>query len=239
MGRNLTLHTYLTAIGIFDERLHEYRGRGSTHAITDFRGRPGDPNRPLGGVVEIGGSGTPIQEGLTYVGSLQVKPGARLKAMLRQGVGRDRAMYMSFFGEDAPQATNRVELDPRVRDLDGVPAARITYSPHAFELGALNFYGPKMLDIMGAAGARYAALAPAGDYPNTAHLMGTLRFGADPRASVCDASGRLHDVGNLYAGDGSLFPTSSGFNPTLTVVALAYRVAAEMIYPGSPERAIP
>jgi len=60
----------------------------------------------------------------------------------------------------------------------------------------------------------------------------------DAGTSVCDADGRFHDVGNLYAADGALFPTSSGFNPTMTIVALATRVAAAMVSPGSPERAL-
>ena len=71
---------------------------------------------------------------------------------------------------------------------------------------------------MQAAGARYCAIAPIEDIPNTAHVMGTLRFGTDPRTSVCDATGKFHDLGNLYAADGALFPTSSGFNPILTIV---------------------
>jgi choline dehydrogenase-like flavoprotein len=68
--------------------------------------------------------------------------------------------------------------------------------------------------------------------------MGTLRFGADPKTSVCDPTGQLHDVGNLYAADGALFPTSSGFNPTLTITALAMYVAGNMVSPGSPLKAL-
>ena len=140
--------------------------------------------------------------------------------------------------EDAPQPTNRVDLDPAVRDLDGLPVARITYENHAFELAARDFYAPKLLDILGAAGARCAFIAPHDAIPQSAHVMGTLRFGSDPATSVCDADGQFHDIGNLYAADGSLFPTSSGFNPTLTIMALAMRVAGGMVSPGSPERAI-
>ena len=44
----------------------------------------------------------------------------------------------------------------------------------------------------------------------SAHIMGTLRLGPDPRTSVTDSSGRCHDVGNLFCADGALFPTSSG-----------------------------
>lgn len=63
-------------------------------------------------------------------------------------------------------------------------------------------------------------------------------MGDDPRSSVCDASGRLHDVANLYAVDGALFPTASGYNPTLTIAAPAIRVAGGVVSPGNPERVL-
>jgi choline dehydrogenase-like flavoprotein len=69
--------------------------------------------------------------------------------------------------------------------------------------------------------------------------MGTLRFGAKPAASVCRPDGRFHDIGNLYGTGASLFPTSSGFNPTLSIATLATYVAASMLFPGMPERALP
>ena len=64
------------------------------------------------------------------------------------------------------------------------------------------------------------------------------RPGLDPKTSVTDASGRFHDIGNLYASDGSLFPTSSGYNPTMTIVALALRVGAAMVNEKSPLSAL-
>jgi len=42
---------------------------------------------------------------------------------------------------------------------------------------------------------------------------------------VTDPRGRFHDVENLYACDGSVFPTSSGYNPTLTIIAVALKIA--------------
>jgi choline dehydrogenase-like flavoprotein len=48
---------------------------------------------------------------------------------------------------------------------------------------------------------------------------------ADPDASVVDPSGRFHGVPNLFVADGSIFPTSGGYNPTLTIQALAWRIA--------------
>ena len=87
-------------------------------------------------------------------------------------------------------------------------------------------------------GASYMAIAPRDPIPSSQHIMGTLRFGSDPATSVCDPNGKLWDLGNLYAGDGALFPTSSGHNPTMTIVTLALRVGAAMVNPGSPESVI-
>ena len=47
--------------------------------------------------------------------------------------------------------------------------------------------------------------------------MGTLRMGDDPATSVTDAFCKFHDLDNLYSADGALFPTGSGYNPTLTI----------------------
>ena len=55
--------------------------------------------------------------------------------------------------------------------------------------------------------------------------MGTLRMGNDGATSVVDAGGRFHDLDNLYACDGSVFPTASGYNPTLTIFAVAAKIA--------------
>jgi choline dehydrogenase-like flavoprotein len=201
---------------------------------------PNDPNRPLGGIVEISAGEGPVVEAAFYqrVFGILGFDGPRFKRLMRQSPGRDRAVALVLQAEDAPQPTNRVDLDPEVRDLDGLPVARVTYANHAWELAARDFYSPKLLAILGASGARWAAIAPSDAIPGSAHIMGTLRFGADPSTSVCDADGRFHDVGNLYAADGALFPTSSGFNPTMTIVALATRVGAAIVSPGSYERAL-
>jgi choline dehydrogenase-like flavoprotein len=60
------------------------------------------------------------------------------------------------------------------------------------------------------------------------HHMGTTRMHADPRRGVVDADGRVHGVANLYVAGSSVFPTSGAANPTLTIVALALRLAAHL-----------
>jgi choline dehydrogenase-like flavoprotein len=57
------------------------------------------------------------------------------------------------------------------------------------------------------------------------HHMGTTRMHADPRRGVVDANCRVHGIANLYVAGSSVFPTSGSANPTLTIVALALRLA--------------
>jgi choline dehydrogenase-like flavoprotein len=63
----------------------------------------------------------------------------------------------------------------------------------------------------------------------TAHQLGTVRFGADPKSSVLDRDCKAHDLDNLYVVDTSFFVTSAAVNPTLTTVANAMRVGDHLI----------
>jgi choline dehydrogenase-like flavoprotein len=242
VGRNVTFHIENVAVGVFEERLHGHRGRTVTHGFSDFRGTPGSTTAPLGGIVEIGAGQHPIEETGQYTQALSLIgggfSGARFKSLMRQSPLRDHLAALTMHGEDAPQPTNLVDLDPAVKDLDGLPVARITYKNHPFELNARDVYGPKLVQILGASGAKWAFLAPIDTVPTSAHTMGTLRFGPDPKTSVCDPTGKFNDIGNLWACDGSLLPTSSGYNPTLTIMALAAYVAGGIAYPGSPDQAL-
>jgi choline dehydrogenase-like flavoprotein len=59
--------------------------------------------------------------------------------------------------------------------------------------------------------------------------MGTCRMGNDPQSSVVDKWCRSHDVSNLFIIDASVFVTSGGLNPALTIQANAFRVCDYMI----------
>ncbi len=255
VGRNLMFHLQTSCVGIFNDRLHGHRGRTVDHGFADFRGiaanyDPNDPSTSMGGIVEISGSERPINEAQYYAMILRLEfkfDGGLFKKMMRQSPFRDRIIVLTMQAEDAPQATNLVDLDPAVVDLFGTPAPRITYSNHPYELAASDYRSKMMVDTVDAnnkgaifknAGARWAAVTPRDAIPASAHVMGTLRFGTDPTKSVCDPTGKLHDVQNLYCSDGALFPTSSGYNPTMTICGLSTWVAANMVFPGQPQQAI-
>ena len=57
------------------------------------------------------------------------------------------------------------------------------------------------------------------------HHMGSTRMSADPKQGVCDADCRIHGMSNLYIAGSSVYPTTGTVNPTLTIVALAVRMA--------------
>ncbi|MGH7999336.1 MAG: GMC family oxidoreductase, partial [Brasilonema sp.] len=62
-------------------------------------------------------------------------------------------------------------------------------------------------------------------FPSTHHHMGTTRMHDDPKQGVVDANCQLHGVSNFFIAGSSVFPTGGYANPTLTIVALAIRLA--------------
>jgi choline dehydrogenase-like flavoprotein len=154
---------------------------------------------------------------------------------------RRRLWAFTMQGEDLPQATNRVDLDPSVRDVWGLPAGRVTYAPHRHELAASAYAAPLHEAVMMDAGAQvafsatsppqgdldlHATSSPLGIAPASRHVMGTARMGTDPATSVVSAEQRLWDVDNVLVCDSSVFVTAAGYNPTLTLAALAHRAAS-------------
>ena len=83
--------------------------------------------------------------------------------------------------------------------------------------GALDF-ARDVLTAAGASSVRWTGLV-------TTHVQGTCRMGSDPERSVVDADGQSWDVKRLYVGDGSLVPRTLSVNPSLTIMALANRLA--------------
>jgi len=247
VGRNLMYHYQTIAVGIYPQRFHGERGRSVTHGIADFRGvLPGgediDPNLKLGGIIEFGTDSEAITaaknnlQALTFAGLQGVH--LSLKQLLVNSPFLAHIAVLEMQAEDAPQLTNQIDLDPTLRDVFGLPAGRVTYAPSGFEKDARTFYSPKLIEIHRAAGADYSVIAPADSPSQSRQVMGTLRMGSDAATSVCDAFGKFHDVDNLYNMDGGVFVASSGYNPTLTIITLALRSAANLVSPGSPERVI-
>lgn len=122
-------------------------------------------------------------------------------------------------GECLPYEHNEVRL-AKETDANGVPLAHVRFSWGENERRMIEHGYERVEEILQAAGGSRSWRAP-----DTAHLMGTCRMGDDPRTSVVDEWCRSWDVPNLFICDGSVFVTSAGVNPSLTIEAIAARAA--------------
>jgi choline dehydrogenase-like flavoprotein len=194
--------------------------------------QPPDPDDPDpvfgGGIVEFGAQLHPIMEAKNLV-----LIGENHKKYMRASLLRDHLGVITYIGEDPPVPTNRVDLDPDVRDVYGFQVARITYQNPSYSKAAETRFIPKLERILWEAGAMFVFAVPealwSGGIPQTKHIMGTLRMGTDPDHSVTDRYGKFHDLVNLYCADGGVYVTSTGFNPTVTIQALACRQAHHIL----------
>ncbi len=243
VGRYLTYHYQTFTVGIFEGDTGGERGRDVTHLHDDLmidtpelRSAAHAAGLPWvrGGVTEHGSASKPVEEA-------QMQPtGEWHAAAMANGALRRRMWVLTMQGEDLPQATNRIDLDPSVRDAWGHPAGRVTYAPHRHELVASDhaaaLHEAMLLDA-GAEATFSSTSPPRGDLdahelvnpigvaPASRHIMGTTRMGTDPRTSVVGPEQRLWDVENVLVCDSSVFVTSAGYNPTLTLAALSHRAA--------------
>ncbi|MFN3523119.1 MAG: FAD-dependent oxidoreductase [Phenylobacterium sp.] len=139
---------------------------------------------------------------------------------------------LEFHGEQAPNPDSRVGLST-AKDAFGMPRLRVHWRPHPLDTetvlqayrmlseelqrtgaGRLNATDDQLLDQISTAGA-YGG-----------HHIGSTRMSLDPKQGVVDPDCRVHGIGNLFVASSSVMPTSGQANPTLTIVALAYKLAA-------------
>ena len=127
--------------------------------------------------------------------------------------------------EDLPDANNRVRMVGGKIHLD--------YTAHDVE--ARDRLIHRWTTVIKNLHEPTKHVIPFGLYPRSiqplaavAHQCGTCRFGPDPETAVLNLDCRTHDIENLYVVDGSFFPSNSGVNPTLTIVANTIRVAEHL-----------
>ncbi len=124
--------------------------------------------------------------------------------------------------EDLPYAANRVEVP--TAGTNG--RLRLHYRPGPSEIRRRRVFRAQLRLRFHGLGA---VLLSAADAPKAlGHACGTCRFGDDPATSVLNRETRAHDLDNLYVVDASVYPSSAGINPALTVAANALRVAAHL-----------
>ncbi|MEF8730707.1 MAG: GMC family oxidoreductase [Candidatus Accumulibacter meliphilus] len=101
-------------------------------------------------------------------------------------------------------------------EIDRLPPAQAEHRHIIQAFGA----GLRKAGMLGV--SRYVGLA------GTAHALGSLITGADPKTSVVDADGQVHGIQGLFVADGSVLPRSSRVNPALTIYAWGLRLGARL-----------
>lgn len=225
VGRNLMFNAHSAAQGVFAEPLNDYKGVQVTRIIHDFYesdekrgfyGGGGLDARPLW-------SATPILHALEGMPPDVPSWGAAFKDEMAHNFTRQ----MCIVGSTTSLAMDRnnITLDPSSVDKWGRPAIRVTYRDHPDDLKMAGFLQDQAMNIFDAAGATKTWRHPLQPTNGGEHLLGTCRMGDDPASSVIDRDHRSHDVPNLFICDGSSFVTSGRGQPTMTIMALAFRAA--------------
>jgi choline dehydrogenase-like flavoprotein len=132
-----------------------------------------------------------------------------------------------------PNPNSRVMLDDK-RDALGLPRAKLDWRLTDTDKTTIRIAQEELSLAFGAAGLGRVktVFREAGPWPSTIqggnHHMGTTRMSADPRTGVVDSDCRVHGLANLWIGGSSVFPTTGTSNPTLTILALALRLASHL-----------
>ncbi|HYM27739.1 MAG TPA: GMC family oxidoreductase [Steroidobacteraceae bacterium] len=159
--------------------------------------------------------------------------GARFKEDVRRYYGS--FVYFDGRGEMIPNEQSYCEIDPQVKDQWGIPVLRFHWGWSEHERRQAAHMQKTFADIISAMGGRTRepaqtdgakAIAPGG---SIIHEVGGAVMGAEPRSSVTNAWCQAWDVPNLFVTDGAVFASNADKNPTLTIMALAWRAADHIL----------
>lgn len=227
VGKRLMIHPYASVYGTYAEDLESHLGPAGQalqslefYETDEARGfvrggkwnlmpTPGALNRVL------------WEPGTDWRDSL----GSRFHDRLSRTFGH--TLEWGITTEDLPDESNEVVLDPELTDSDGIPAAKLNYTIGENNAKLLDFHIARAVEAHEAAGALSTEVVPV-VRDSGWHLLGSARMGEDRSESVVDQWGRSHDIANLFVFDGSNFVTSTGVNPTATIMAIALRAARHL-----------
>ena len=240
-GQNLRLHPCTAVLGMYGEDQRAWWGAPHSGVVDEFANL-GDG---WGFLLEtaqyttgIAASAVPFTSAREHKEAMsEFRCGASTIGLLR-----DRGSGQVVIDSDGqPVAsysiTDEVDIANTMRALDA--QARLHEAAGAREIRSLAAGMPRWRrgDDLEAfiAKAQRVPLRFGGQRLFSAHQMGTCRMGTDPKTSVAGPWGELHDTPGVWIGDGSAFPTSSGTNPMISIMALAHRTAEAIAGARAPE----
>ena len=222
VGRNLQGHLYPRAYGLSPTRVFNGIGPGVTVATIQFN--HDNPGIIGGGMLADDFIKPPIDFWYDSLPPDLPRWGVANKRFMRDNY--TRVMHVRGPVQDIPNPDGRVTIDDAVRDKWGIPVARLSGTTHAATVESAEFMRERGEEWLRASGCeRVWSMQPGLILSGRQHQAGTCRMGSDAKTSVTDEWGRVHNHDNLFVVDGSLHVTNGGFNPVLTIMALAFRSA--------------
>jgi long-chain-alcohol oxidase len=233
LGRFLALHPATALFGLMDEEVRPWTGALQAHYSDEFA----DLDQGYGFKFEtapvhpsLAALAFPWESAARHRALMTRLPHSSLVGILlrdrdggRVRVDRDGNPVVSYRLSDYDAAHLRRAFAAAAELLEAAGAREI-WAPHAREVAYRPDEGP------GARERWMGRLDAAGFGTNqlllvTFHQMASCRMGTDHRTSVVNADHQVHGVGALFVADASVFPTSSGVNPMLTIMGIAHRAA--------------
>lgn len=230
MGTNLHMHPGAIVVGIFEEKIEGWLGTPQAVECTEFLEFGPDsqkrawivsgfahPGAAAGFLPGFGPGHASLMRQYPHVGVAIVMLHDHVSGRVSPGVGEH--VYVDY-------SLDRAEYEQMALGLRG--AARIMLAAGAHKVMVPTRPATWLendADVANLSARSLGALSP----PLTAvHPMSTLWMGEDPSRSVVDPGGQHHHVRGLWVGDGSLFPTSIGGPPQISIYTFARRVAREL-----------
>lgn len=209
VGRHYMCHNNSAIVAISTKKNPTHFQK--TLAVNDYYFGADDSDYPLGHIQLLGKVKKEMLEG----DAPKLTPELALEELT------DHAIGWWITSEDLPDPENRVTVTDEGQIV-------LHYTPNNME--AHERLLKKLKEMLNACG-KFPHIFPSSVYLSkkiplaaVAHQVGTCRFGTDPKTSVLDTNCKAHDLDNLYIVDGSFFPSVSGVNPGLTIIANSLRV---------------
>jgi choline dehydrogenase-like flavoprotein len=204
IGKNLGLHPVRLVYGLFDEPQDAHMTYPvSSHCMAYQHDEDG------GYVIEA----STIQDPISFATTLRDQDGPMWGPRLTEAVGKFRHWIglLAMVNDE-----NNAEV---VVDESGMEHFDVDFNER--ELGRIEASFAFSREVLQAAGATQVCWTGL----SSTHVQGSCRMGDDPERSAVDRNGKMHGVDGLYVGDGSLVPRTLSVNPSLTIMALATRLA--------------
>jgi choline dehydrogenase-like flavoprotein len=235
VGENLRLHPCTATIGYYAEDVQAWKGAphaGLVHEFENLEQGHGFLIESAQYTTAVAASAVPLTDGAMHKRLMaNFRHGASFIALLRDhGGGR---VTIDQSGMAVPWYSLEDELDLRLARKGIEAQVRLHVAAGAQQILAAAADAPlwRWGDDVEAFIARVQRipLRAGGWKLFSAHQMGSCRMGNDPRTSVAGPWGELHDTKGVWIGDASAFPTASGTNPMITIMALAHRNAEAVV----------